>query len=48
MQDIASLLSDLASYMTAGWRNRSRCVRWLVQGVTVAVVVGLVWVVGGK
>jgi hypothetical protein len=44
MQDLASLLSDLLGYMTAGWRSRSRSVRWLVRGVTVVLVVGLGWV----
>lgn len=47
MQDLASLLSDILSYMTAGWRSRSRSVRWLVRGVTVALVAGLVWVLWG-
>ncbi len=47
MHDIATLLSDILSYMTAGRRNRSRSVRWLVRGVTVALVVGLVWVLWG-
>jgi hypothetical protein len=41
MQDIASLLSDVLSYMTAGWRSHSRCVRWLVRGVTVLLLVPL-------
>jgi hypothetical protein len=45
MQDLANLLSDIISYMTAGWRSRSRSVRWLVRGVMVALVFGLVWVV---
>ena len=44
MQDIASLLSDLLSYVTAGWHSRSRSVRWLVRGVMVVLLVGLVWV----
>jgi hypothetical protein len=43
MQDLANLLSDILSYMTAGWRSRSRSVRWGVRGVTMALVVGLVW-----
>ena len=42
MQDLASLLSDILSYMTVGWRSRSRSVRWLVRGVTVVLVVVLV------
>lgn len=46
MQDVANLLSDILSYVTAGWRSRSRSVRWLVRGVTVALVIGLVWVLG--
>ena len=46
MQDLANLLSDLLSYMNAGWRSSSRSVRWLVRGATVALVVGLVWVLG--
>ncbi len=44
MQDLANLLSDILSYMTAGSRSRSRGVRWLVRGVTVTLVLGLVWV----
>lgn len=47
MQDLATLLSDILSYMTAGWRSHSRSVRWLVRGVTVALVVGLGWVLWG-
>ena len=41
MQGIASLLSDILSYMTAGRHSRSRSVRWLVRGVMVLLVVGL-------
>lgn len=44
MQDLANLLSDVISYMTAGWDSRSRGVRWLVRGAIVVLVVGLVWV----
>jgi hypothetical protein len=47
MQDLASLISDILSYMTAGWRSRHRSVRWLVRGVTVVLVVGLVRVLWG-
>ena len=42
MHDLANLLSDILSYMTAGWRSRCRSVRWLVRGVMMALVVGLV------
>lgn len=45
MQDLASLLSDILTYMTAGWRSRSRSVRWVVRVVMVMLVVGLVWVI---
>ena len=45
MQDLANLLSDLLGYMTAGWRSRSRGVRWLTRGVMVALVVALGWVI---
>ena len=41
MQDLAALLSDILCYMNAGWRSRSRSVRWLVRGVTVALVIGI-------
>lgn len=43
MQDLANLLPDILSYMTAGWRSRSCSVRWLVRGGTVALVVALAW-----
>lgn len=44
MQDLATLISDLLSYMTAGNRSKSRSVRWLVRGATVAPVMALGWV----
>ncbi|MEG4336023.1 hypothetical protein QUB40_29540 [Microcoleus sp. AT9_A2] len=44
MQDLAALLSDVVSYMSAGRRSRSRGMRWLVRCVMVALAVALVWV----
>lgn len=44
MQDLATLLADVISYLNAGWRSHSRSLRWLVRGVVVALVVGLAWV----
>ncbi|WP_183041859.1 hypothetical protein [Rhizobium sp. AG855] len=44
MQDFAAILSDILSYMSADRRSEFRSIRWLVQGVMVASVVGLVWV----
>jgi hypothetical protein len=43
MQDLATLLSDILSYMTAGWRSRSRSVRWLVRGGTGTLVLAMGW-----
>lgn len=45
MQDLATLLSDFVSNMTAGNRSKSRGMRWLTRGVMVALVVALGWVV---
>jgi len=44
MQDVATLLSDILSYMSAGWRSGSRSMRWLVRGIIVALGATLIWV----
>jgi hypothetical protein len=46
MQDLSALLSDILSYMNAGWRNDSRSIRWLVRVGVVALLIGLVWLLG--